>query len=72
MREKKMHITKEMDRKYTTAVEDIERKQPTNMPSDNFAPHNCRSWQVVKLHISSDQLNISKEAGKKYMNLFLT
>lgn len=23
----------------TTAVDDIDKKEPTNIPSDNFAPH---------------------------------
>ena len=26
----------------TTAVDDIDRNEPTNTPSDNFAPHNCK------------------------------
>lgn len=29
-----------MFRKSTTAVDDIDKKEPTNTPSDNFAPHN--------------------------------
>lgn len=27
--------------KFTTAVDDIDRKEPTNTPSDNLAPLNC-------------------------------
>lgn len=34
---------------YTTAVDDIERKHPTNKPSDSFAPHNCSSIHTMKL-----------------------
>lgn len=25
----------------TTAVDDMDKKEPTNTPSDSFAPHNC-------------------------------
>lgn len=31
-----------MAQKNTTAVDDIDKKEPTNIPSDSFAPHNCK------------------------------
>jgi len=31
-----------MVEKHTTAVDDIDRKEPTKTPSDNEAPNNCK------------------------------
>lgn len=44
----------EMFRKSTTAVDDIDKKEPTNTPSDNFAPHNYkvnRFWSLATIYI---------------------
>lgn len=37
----------------TTAVDDIERKEPTKTPSDNFAPHNCNRQTTVIINNTS-------------------
>lgn len=34
--------------KVTTAVEDIDRNAPTNIPSDDLPPHNCR--KIAEYH----------------------
>lgn len=31
---------------FTTAVEDIERKAPTKIPSEGLPPHNCKQHQI--------------------------
>ena len=33
---------KQCGREITTAVEDMDRNAPTNIPSDDLPPHNCR------------------------------
>ena len=35
--------------KITTAVDDIERKEPTNTPSGSFAPHNYKVHKYLNL-----------------------
>jgi hypothetical protein len=35
-----------LDKVFTTAVEDIERNAPTNTPSEDLPPHNCKQHPI--------------------------
>jgi len=44
----------EMGSRHTTAVDDIDKKEPTKTPSDNLPPHNCKAnFQKFSIHYNT-------------------